>query len=182
VNLVHPIKLTRLAVSEFLAAGKEKAAVIHVSSVSGQVPKLSAPIYTATKHGINGFVRSLSRLEPEFGIRVAGVCPGIIKTPLWTDNPEKLQMMDEEKDEWATPDEVAVAMLRLVEEEAMRGGTLLEVGKNCTRLVGLFNDPGPPYGEKGAGHTLSNGRVLDDQAIEVLMKEKKAAEALRAKV
>ncbi|KAA8900552.1 NAD-dependent 15-hydroxyprostaglandin dehydrogenase [Sphaerosporella brunnea] len=181
INLVHPIRLTRLAITEFLAAGKEQAAVVHVSSVCGQVPKFSAPIYVATKHGVSGFVKSMARLEPEFGVRVAGVCPGIIKTPLWTDHPEKLQMMDEELDDWATPEEVAVAMLRLIEEEGMKGGTLLEVGKDQTRIVEMYNDPGPPF-EKGKGHRLSKAKLLDDQAVELLIKEKAAAAAVKEKV
>jgi NAD(P)-dependent dehydrogenase (short-subunit alcohol dehydrogenase family) len=179
INLVHPIKLTRLAISEFLKAGKKQAAVIHISSVSGQAPKFSAPIYVATKHGISGLVRSLARLEPEFGIRVAAVAPGIIRTPLWTNHPEKLQMFEEGEDVWATPEEVAVAMLGLVEGE-LKGGTVLEVGKGQTRVVECYNDPGPPLEVKGSGHTLGKARVLDDQAVEVLRGEMKEGMVKRA--
>jgi NAD(P)-dependent dehydrogenase (short-subunit alcohol dehydrogenase family) len=182
INLVHPIKLTRLAITEFLRAGKEKAAVVHISSVCGQAPKFSAPIYVATKHGINGLVRSLARLEPELGIRVAAVAPGIIRTPLWTDNPVKLQMFDEENDVWATPEEVAVAMLRLVTEPGLKGGTVLEVGKEQTRVVECYMDPGPPLEVSGSGHTLGKARLLDEQALDVLRGEKKKGEAERVKV
>ena len=125
------------------------------------------PIYNATKHAINGFVRSLAPLETELGIRVTAVAPGVIKTPLWTDNPEKLRLIGE-NDEWVTPEFVAERMMDLVEkdeikvpssspaatgsssggatEEAkmvkVRGGLILEVGRRI-RVVEQFNDPGP---------------------------------------
>ncbi|KAF8248127.1 NAD(P)-binding protein [Wilcoxina mikolae CBS 423.85] len=105
VNLVHPIKLTRLAFSHFLSAGKEKAAVIHISSVAGQIGRLGTPIYSATKFGINGFVRSMGGMEGVFGIRVSAVAPGVIRTPLWEEHPEKLKMFEEGKDVWVEPQE-----------------------------------------------------------------------------
>lgn len=36
---------------------------------------------------------------------------------------------------WATPEEVAEAMLRCLQEPDLGGGTILEVGANQTRLV-----------------------------------------------
>jgi hypothetical protein len=68
-------------------------------------------------------------------IRVNGVAPGVIKTPLWTEHPEKMTFLDETKDAWATPEEVAVAMLRCLEEAELGGGKILEVGAKQTRLV-----------------------------------------------
>ena len=175
VNLVHPIKLTRLAISEFIAERKENAVVLHVSSISGQTPKLSAPIYTAAKHGINGFVRSFKRLEPEFGIRVVAVAPGVVRTPLFLNNPEKLQMIDESKDTWATPEEVAEAMLKCVASMEVVGGEILECGHEHTRKVEMFMDPGPPSGDGKKGCSLANTHLLNDQAMQVLVREREAA-------
>lgn len=76
----------------------------------------------------------------------------MIKTPLWTEHPEKLQFVSEGHDEWATPEEVAEAMLTCLTDEKLPGGSILEVGKEQTRLVGALNDPGP----SGPGHTVSN--------------------------
>lgn len=67
-------------------------------------------------------------------------------------------------DEWATPEEVAVAMLDLVEKDEcaagkIEGGSILEVGKNQVRLVSERNDPGP----SGPGNTVSgNDRAAED--------------------
>ncbi|KAI5791856.1 putative short chain dehydrogenase/ reductase [Geopyxis carbonaria] len=169
INLTHPIALTRMAFSEFLAARKRQAAVIHVSSVAGQCPRFTTPIYVAAKHGINGFVRSLGpQMEENFNIRVSAVAPGVIKTRLWMDHPDKLQMIDETQDEWATPEEVAEGMLMLLECTDLPGGTILEVGKGQRRLVTHINDRGP----SGAGHTVSNGQVLDDETIKLLKRER----------
>jgi hypothetical protein len=86
------------------------------------------------------------------GIRVNGVAPGLIRTPLWTEHPEKLTLVDNSKDEWATAEEVAEGMLRCLEDPDLGGGTILEIGKGQTRLVEAVNDPGP----SGRGHTVSN--------------------------
>lgn len=128
--------------------------VVLISSIAGQRSTLFTPLYVAAKHGINGFIRSLGDLEANLGIRVNGVAPGIIKTPLWTEHPEKLAFLDEEKDEWASAEEVATAMVRCLEERELGGGTVLEVGRGQTRRVEELGDRGPG----GSGHTVSNAR------------------------
>ncbi|KAM5435821.1 hypothetical protein MferCBS31731_006078 [Microsporum ferrugineum] len=157
INIVHPIRTTQLAVSKF-ASAKGPKSIVHTSSVAGQLSTFSAPIYAASKHAINGFVRSLSKLD-KIGIRVTAVAPGLIKTPLWTDNPDKLRMVDESNSEWVTPEQVATVMLALVQQDEIsesslgiptegdapikiKGGTIVEVSKSVRR-VAMFNDPGP---------------------------------------
>jgi len=67
-------------------------------------------------------------------------------------------------DEWATPEEVALAMLDLVEKTecpagTIKGGSILEVGKAQQRMVFERNDPGP----LGSGHTVTgNERAMED--------------------
>lgn len=112
------------------------------------MPNFNAPLYAATKFGIHGFVRSLAMLDDKHGIRVNAVAPGVVRTPLWVENPEKMAFIDPEQDGWVTPDECAVAMLRSVEEEGLVGGTILEVGKDQTRSVQTLNDPGPEMDPK----------------------------------
>ncbi|KAJ4341232.1 hypothetical protein N0V87_001973 [Didymella glomerata] len=160
INVTHPIRTTQLAIRSFLSAStpQEKAQqerspkrILIVSSIAGQNSNLHTPIYVAAKHAMNGFIRSLAALEPRFNIRVNGVAPGVIKTPLWTEHPEKLQFISQ-ADEWATPEEVADAMLRCLVDDGLPGGTVLEVGKGQTREVQALNDPGP----SGRGHTVGN--------------------------
>ncbi|KAL6711585.1 hypothetical protein ACN47E_004519 [Coniothyrium glycines] len=163
VNLTHPLRLTQLAIAHFLNPGApgvprvspaNPKRVLLVSSIAGQRANLNTPLYVAAKHGVNGFIRALGPLEQRTGIRVNGVAPGVVKTPLWTEHPEKLKFVDAGvggRDEWASSDEVAEAMLRCVEEDDLVGGTILEVGKGQTRRVEAVNDPGP----SGRGHTVS---------------------------
>lgn len=75
-------------------------------------------MYNASKHGINGFVRTLAPLssDPNINVRVTAVAPGVIKTPLWTENPEKMRLIAG-SDEWVTPEFVADAMTTLVEQD-----------------------------------------------------------------
>ncbi|KAK0345347.1 hypothetical protein LTR02_015976 [Friedmanniomyces endolithicus] len=161
INLTHPIRCTQLAIARWLnpgphsKVGKASLAnpkrVVHISSIAGQTPSFSTPMYVASKHAISGFIRSLAQLDT-VGIRVNGVAPGIIKTPLWTDHPEKLQMLDSAQDAWVEPSEVAEAMLRCCEDDSVVGGWVLEVGKGQTRNVEWRDDPGP----RGAGMSAGN--------------------------
>jgi len=157
INVTHPIRATQLAIAHF-AKHKRPGVVVHISSIAAQSPLLSCPLYVASKSAVSNFVRSLAALEsppPATGlkpVRVVAVAPGIIKTPLWTEHPEKLAWLDEDKDEWVAPEEVAEVMLRVVQEKEYVGGTVVEVGKSQTRKVTVRNDPGP----SGAGHTVEN--------------------------
>lgn len=70
---------------------------------------------------MNGFIRSMGDLDKRIGVRVNGVAPGIIKTPLWTEHPEKMGFLDEGRDRWVEPEEVAEAMVRVSESLYMCG-------------------------------------------------------------
>jgi 3-hydroxybutyrate dehydrogenase len=172
INMTHPIRVAQIAISVFLSqAPKASPAnpkrVVMISSIAGQLGTLPTPIYCAAKYAIIGFTRSLANLDEKLGIRVNCVAPGIIKTPLWTDNPEKMKIVDDTQDLWATPEEVAEAMLALSEDEDMIGGTVLEVGRKQTRRVPLFNNPGP----SGAGHTASGMPLAVEEVFGTLEKE-----------
>ncbi|PLN81578.1 transmembrane amino acid transporter protein-domain-containing protein [Aspergillus taichungensis] len=181
INLTHPIRVTQLAMAHFLRhrASQRPRHILHISSIAGQSPVLGTPIYVATKHAISGLVRSLAQLDTAVGIRVTAVAPGVIKTPLWTDHPEKLKMVDPTADEWVTSEEVAEIMLALIQQDQVSeiigdtkgqgpqfpvsGGTILEVSKKV-RPVTAFNDPGP-LGR--AGNTVSDMGKLNDEVTVV---------------
>lgn len=161
INLVHPIRATQMAISYWMHGPGAKASpdnpkrVIHISSVAAQVPVFRAPMYGASKFGITGFVRCSANLE-EVGIRVNAVAPGVVRTPLWTEDAEKIKYVNEAQDAWVTPYECAEAMLECMESEKHLGGTILEVGKDNTRQVQVFNDPGPDFKDPTKGFSTSN--------------------------
>ncbi|KAF6782477.1 nad-dependent 15-hydroxyprostaglandin dehydrogenase, partial [Colletotrichum musicola] len=154
INITHPIRASQLAISYWLhpkevtnaslppavkASPSNPKRIVHISSVAGQVGNINAPLYAASKFAVTGFVRSLAKLDQTDGVRITAVAPGVVQTPLWTEHPEKLVNLDESQDGWVTPREVAEAMLRCAEDDSVPGGSILEVGKNNTRLVQPFN-------------------------------------------
>ncbi|KAF5546163.1 15-hydroxyprostaglandin dehydrogenase [Fusarium phyllophilum] len=173
INLTHPIYATQQAIAHF-TENKKPGSIVHISSIAAQGPVLSVPMYCAAKAGISHFVRSLGGLEtpPEStdlaSIRVTAVAPGVIKTPLWTEHPEKLAWIDGAKDEWVEPEDVALAMLSLIEKDEYVGGTVLEVGKGQTREVLVLNDVGP----SGSGHTVSGLGKGVEEVWEILSQKK----------
>jgi 3-hydroxybutyrate dehydrogenase len=90
INLSASIQITCLAITEFLWNQVKSSVVINMSSVAVQRASFYCPLYTASKWGISGFTRAMAALEPAFGIRVAAIAPGIVKTPIWTADPEKV--------------------------------------------------------------------------------------------
>jgi NAD(P)-dependent dehydrogenase (short-subunit alcohol dehydrogenase family) len=173
INVTHPIRASQIAISEFLnpkdASDKVSPTnpkrIILTSSIAGQVFAVPFPLYFTSKHAISGFARSLGGLEEPLGIRVNCVAPGVVKTPLWTEHPEKLKTFDEEKDTWVTPEEVAEQMIRLMEDPEMVGGTILEVLHNTQRVVPPFGNPGPGAGGE-AGVSTSQGEQAYTEAFE----------------
>ncbi|KAI4104069.1 MAG: hypothetical protein L6R37_003475 [Teloschistes peruensis] len=131
INITHPIRTTQLAIAHFLSIRRSAATspttsdppsneplfhIIHVSSIAGQVTPLIAPLYNASKHAVSGFVRTLAPLDAEYGIRVTAVAPGVIDTPMWRENPDKLRLFsDEGGDQWVSADDVAEVMGSLVD-------------------------------------------------------------------
>ncbi|KUJ20148.1 NAD(P)-binding protein [Mollisia scopiformis] len=162
LNLTHPIRVTQLALDYFKHQNHGHGVVILVSSVAAQSIAFPVPLYGASKAGISSFTRSLGLLEPKLNIRVSAVAPGLVKTPLWTE--DKLKWFEEAAgDEWVTTEEVASAMLDMVEKEEYVGGTVLEVGKGARRKVENVNDPGPDREKEGyraSGVVQAVGRVF----------------------
>ena len=78
-----------------------------------------------------------------------------------------LSMVDQEKDEWVTPAEVAGRMLELVGNDAYVGGTVLEVGLGFVREVGMLGDPGP----SGRGIMVSKPMNYVNSVFEMVGRE-----------
>ena len=163
INTTHPIRATQLAIAHFLNPPKGQSKVsptnpkriVICGSVAGQVYSIATPLYFASKHAISGFVRSLGELDDKLGIRVAAVAPGGVRTPLLLEDRHKKRLVAE-SDALIAPEEVATGLLRLCEEDDLKGGTILEIAaKGKTRKVEAFNDPGP----QGEGHSVSNADV-----------------------
>src|ERR671916_636260 len=83
LNLTGVVELTRIALPHLLSAAAQRgrADVVTVASVAAwsQVPPLT--VYSATKAGVQGFVKGLRREVTARGVRVHTVNPGPVSTP-----------------------------------------------------------------------------------------------------
>jgi short-subunit dehydrogenase len=92
INLHAPIHLAQLVLPGMIARGT--GAVVMISSMSGKSPTPYNAIYTATKHGLNGFTASL-RIELEgTGVHAGVVCPSFVADAgMWSDTGVKAPAM-----------------------------------------------------------------------------------------
>ncbi|EHK19599.1 uncharacterized protein TRIVIDRAFT_46591 [Trichoderma virens Gv29-8] len=152
VNLTHPIRLSQLAIAHWTSR-RIPGSLLVVGSMAGYLYGIGTPLYYASKHGVHGFVRSLGHLRDTVGIRTAAIAPGAVNTPLFTDDPEIMKLF---KAELATSaEDIADAMLELLENPQYGDGTILEATSKGTRVVPAFNAPIPNFEDIAAAEYLA---------------------------
>jgi glucose 1-dehydrogenase len=106
VNLTGQFLCCRAAIREFLRRGHQadisRAAgkIICISSVHEVIPWAGHVNYAASKGGVMLMMKSLAQEVAEHGIRVNGIAPGAIRTPI-------------NREAWKTP-EAEAALLKLI--------------------------------------------------------------------
>jgi NAD(P)-dependent dehydrogenase (short-subunit alcohol dehydrogenase family) len=132
LNLRSIVATTAAAVPVLRQRGG--GAILCTSSASGLVGSPFSPVYSMTKFGVVGFVRSLAtRLAPD-RIRVNAICPGTVDTPMLRSfvarpdqdsskgrDPEELVAQHGGKNPFGRagrPEEIANAALFLLSDEA----------------------------------------------------------------
>jgi len=141
INVNHPLKLSRIAIRALLRKNK-KGVILVVASLAGYQGTFSVPLYVTTKHAVVGFVRSMAALEDMEGIKVTAVAPGLVRTPLWTDHPDKMKQFGYGQTNSNSPEDVADAMMDLITNGKYPGGSCMEVSIKGTRILGTWNiDP-----------------------------------------
>ncbi|OAP54966.1 hypothetical protein AYL99_10666 [Fonsecaea erecta] len=148
INIVHPIKMTRMAIRHLMRA-KKTGTVVCIASVAAETVSVITPLYQASKHAVGSFIMGMGAAEKFSGVRVVGVAPGAIATPLLLEDPGVKGWVDPTKDKMLDPSVIADAMVALAENPNDRypAGTLLEVVDEAVdtwRSIPVFNNPGPP--------------------------------------
>lgn len=98
-----------------------KGKIINVSSVVGQRGNFGQTNYGATKAGIIGFTKSLSKEVGKFGVTVNAIAPGFIRTRLTEIIPEKFKTqitMLTSLGRFGEPEEVADLIVFLASDKA----------------------------------------------------------------
>ena len=87
-----------VAAAHGMVAAGNGGSIIHISSQMGLVGGLDRTVYSASKHAVEGMVKSMSIEWGTHNIRVNTICPTFIKTPLTKvtfDNPERVKWIKE---------------------------------------------------------------------------------------
>lgn len=97
INLRGAYFLTR-AIARGLIEAERPGSLINISSQMAHVGGIDRAVYSATKHAIEGFTKSMAIEWGRCGIRVNTICPTFIKTPLVEQtfsNPERVRWIEE---------------------------------------------------------------------------------------
>lgn len=81
INLTGMFLVTRAFLPAMLEAGR--GMIVNVSSLSGRNGVYAGSAYSASKHGVLGFSRSLMMEVRKRGLRVMAICPGSVDTPIF---------------------------------------------------------------------------------------------------
>src|SRR5690606_32542250 len=138
------------------ALRKSRGALVLTASIQGMAAQPGALAYVAAKHGLLGLVNGMAMDEARHGVRVNGVAPGSVDTPMLRDaialdpNPAALNRAVDEMHPLgrrARPEEVASVIAFLLSEEAsfMTGETVRVDGGVLSRIGGA-----PQTEESGA--------------------------------
>jgi NAD(P)-dependent dehydrogenase (short-subunit alcohol dehydrogenase family) len=80
LNLMTAVRTTRAALPHLVDGG---GVVVNVSSVNGHLPSPAIYAYSATKAAMDNLTVGLSQEYASQGVRVVGVAPGPVNTPMW---------------------------------------------------------------------------------------------------
>lgn len=131
INVMSAVRFSRLAIPHMRRRGGGR--IIMISSITGIRPyPLISPEYGVTKAGMINLAKALSHELVPDGILVNTVCPGMVITPLWQEQAERLALeqgktaeevlaahaADKPLGRAATPEEVAAVVIFLASERA----------------------------------------------------------------
>lgn len=74
-----------------LMSQQNSGKIVNISSIAGQVGNIGQVNYSASKAGVIGMTKTLSKELAQFNVNVNAVAPGFIDTEMTADIPEKLR-------------------------------------------------------------------------------------------
>lgn len=119
VHVTAPILLTKLLLPKLIS--KKAGSIIAISSIWGQTGASNEVAYSTVKGAQISFVKALSKELGPSGIRVNGVAPGAIETPMLSSfSPDELEAVKSEipAARLGTPEDIANGVEFLLSEKA----------------------------------------------------------------
>jgi 3-oxoacyl-[acyl-carrier protein] reductase len=112
VTMATNLRSLYLVTREVLPAMRRRreGTIVNVASLAGRNGFVGGTAYTASKHAVLGFARSLMLEVRKDGVRVVTVCPGSVDTDLLDDQP----MLTPKRERILQPEDVADAILQAV--------------------------------------------------------------------
>jgi NAD(P)-dependent dehydrogenase (short-subunit alcohol dehydrogenase family) len=84
VNLFGAMRVTRRALPLLRKAGQGR--IVMISSIGGRIGSMSVSPYVASKFALEGFSESLALEVRPFGVDLAIIEPGMVKTEIWDED------------------------------------------------------------------------------------------------
>lgn len=143
-NLTGSFYVAKAALPELR---RRKGAIVFTTSVQGMAAQKGALAYVVSKHGMIGLVTGMAMDEAAHGVRVLGVAPGSVETPMlrWAINQDpNPAALDEEIDAMhpigrrGQPTEIGEVVAFLLSDKAsfMTGETVRVDGGMLARIPG----------------------------------------------
>lgn len=138
VNLIATVILSQ-ACAQIMIEKRSGGIIINTSSIDGVVPEDGLAAYSASKAALNSLTKSMAIELAEHSIRVFGVSPGWIRTPIYEkagDEPSEIERYFQQVLERvpmgrvAEPDEIAGVYIFLASDDSryMTGQTIVADG------------------------------------------------------
>ena len=80
LNFMSAVRTVRAALPHLVAS---QGVIVNVSSINGRLPQAGIYSYSASKAAMNNLTVNLAQEYAGQGVRVVGVAPGPVETPLW---------------------------------------------------------------------------------------------------
>jgi ribitol 2-dehydrogenase len=91
--------------------------ILVTSSISGFIDIHWEPIYSASKHAIQGFVHTLRRQVAKDGIRVGAIAPGAVANELWGfSDPAQIEKLSVKDHSYLRSEDVAQAVVFMLSQ------------------------------------------------------------------
>lgn len=122
INVKGMYRITNAILPQMIA--RKKGIIINMASIAGMIAGGGGAAYTASKHAVIGYTKQLSYDYCKEGIRVNGIAPGAIDTPMNAADFEgdgemaKSVAAETPAGRWAKAEEVANVTLFLASEES----------------------------------------------------------------